>query len=69
MTLYWRLWFGADGTSEYGQAIRWAYLWGLFGKDPRATKMTMRLDRRNFKKWQDLNGGRSFETYLEKARV
>ena len=70
MTLYWRLWFGADGTAEYGQAIRWAYLWGLLGKDPKATKKVERLDRRNFKKWkkkkQDNN---SFTEYLKVASV
>lgn len=44
--LYLKLWFSADGTPVYGQAIRWCYLLGLFGKDPKATRKMERLDKR-----------------------
>lgn len=66
--LYLKLWFSADGTPVYGQAIRWCYLLGLFGKDPKATRKMERLDKKNFKKWQK-NTGKSFEDYLNVARV
>lgn len=65
---YLRLWWGADGTSEYGQAIRWAYLFGYFGKDPRASKVCDFYDQRNFKKWKKKNK-KDFKAYLDVARV
>lgn len=67
--LYLRLYFGMDGTADYGKAIRWVYLWGLFGKDPKATKKLNKLDNRNFKKWSKLNDNKSFIEYLKVASV
>lgn len=66
--LFIRLWFAADGTSDYGQAIRWAYLLGMLGKDPKATKLVNKLDNRNFVKWQKFHN-KNYQAYLEVARV
>lgn len=53
----------ADGSSEYGQAIRWAYLVGEISQN-RMNK----LDDKNFKKWQK-SSGKSYVEYLDVARV
>ena len=66
--LYWLLWWRVDGTSEYGQAIRWCYLLGQLGKDPKASKRMEKLDSRNFIKWRKLHN-KNFSAYLEVSRV
>jgi hypothetical protein len=66
--LYLKLWFLANGTAEYAQTIRWCYLFGYFGKDPKATKKIERLDERNFIKWQKKTG-KTYSDYLNVARV
>lgn len=66
--LYIQMFFSVDGTAEYGQAIRWLYLFGHFGKDPKAEKKLDKLDYRNFKKWKKING-KEIKDYLEVARV
>lgn len=68
MYFYFKLYWGMDGTAECGQAIRWAYLMGLLGKDPQASKKCKKLDNRNFKKWRKKNG-KDFSAYLDVARV
>jgi hypothetical protein len=62
------VWLKADGTAEYGQAIRWCYLMGNFGRDPMASRITKRIDNRNFKKWQKINK-KDYTAYLDVARV
>lgn len=66
--LYLRMLFSVDGTAEYGQAIRWLYLLGHFGKEPNAERKLNRLDKRNFKKWQKVHD-KGFTDYLSVVRV
>ncbi|MFJ3388832.1 hypothetical protein [Lysinibacillus sp. NPDC086135] len=66
--LFFKLLFLADGTSEYGQAIRWTYLLGHFGKDPKASKKMDKIDKINFKKWNKINK-KDFDEYLKVTRV
>lgn len=63
MLFYLRLLFSADGTAEYGQAIRWLYLYGQLSE-----KRMNRIDMRNFKKWRKING-LEYRDYLDVARV
>lgn len=65
---YWQLWWIADGTPEYGQAIRWHYLLGGFGIDPKASKLLEKLDNRNYKKWAK-DTELTFDDYLDVTRV
>jgi hypothetical protein len=67
-TVYWTLKRQIDGTAEYGQAIRIAYLWGLLGKEETAEKRIKKLDDKNFKKWQETNKG-DFKAYLKVVTV
>jgi hypothetical protein len=66
--LFLKMWFLADGTKEYGQTIRWLYLYGYLGKDPKATNKVEKLDDRNFKKWKKNSDG-GIQDYLKVVRV
>ncbi|WPF70135.1 hypothetical protein BCVP_CDS0107 [Bacillus phage BC-VP] len=63
MILYLQLWWAADGTEDYGKAIRWLYLFGVISESRLA-----KLDKRNYKKWSK-RSSKSFDDYLNVARV